>query len=237
MTAMPTTPASPGCAGQRPQLAVGARGWEHDGWMASFYPDDLPSSWRLAYYANEFSCVLVPAEQWQCSDPADVAGWAADVPERFLFFVEVEAAAGERPRNAALAWNRRLDPLRRRLGGMLLRIEEACLDSAAPQTLITALAAEQPVWVEPPRSGTLPGWVEASGAQWSWVGQERLAGQSVLGLANDPGDVVLRELRRLIQGLLDAAPQAEQAFLMFAGNPPCIESLRHAVTIAHLLGA
>ena len=40
-------------------LRLGARGWRHAHWENDFYPDDLPPDWQLAYYANEFSTVLV----------------------------------------------------------------------------------------------------------------------------------------------------------------------------------
>lgn len=41
-------------------IVIGAMGWDCE----SFYPEDLPASWRLDYYANHFSAVLVPSSQW-----------------------------------------------------------------------------------------------------------------------------------------------------------------------------
>lgn len=222
----------------RPLLEVGARGWDHAAWVGSFYPDDLPAAWRLAYYANEFSSVLVPARQWQCADPGEVAGWAADVPERFVFFVELEASVPERPRNPVQEWRRRLDPLKEQLGGLLVRDGGADLQSPSLQALVAELTAEYPVWLEPDSPDGRPQWVEASGAQWSWAGQQQLPGRTVLGLVEVVGEQSgLRGLRDLLQGLLDAGPDADEAFLIFAGDPPDIDALRHAVTIARLLGA
>lgn len=236
MTGKPT--ASTDRTEHRPPLEVGARGWDHDAWVGSFYPDDLPTAWRLAYYANEFSSVLVPVRQWQYADPGEIAGWAADVPERFTFFVELPGAMAERPRDPWKEWRRHLDPLKDQLGGLLVRGAGAGSQSPALQALVSEMAAEYPVWVEPDDADGLPRWVEAAGAQWSWAGQERLHGRTALGLVEMAAEQTgLRALRDLLQGLLEAGADADDAFLIFAGDPPDIEALRHAVTIARLLGA
>ncbi len=67
-------------------LQLGTKGWRHAHWQNTFYPDDLPPDWQLAYYANEFSTVLVPVEEW--SQQADVAQWLDDVPEGFRFYID-----------------------------------------------------------------------------------------------------------------------------------------------------
>ncbi len=41
-------------------IEIGAMGWD----CRDFYPDDLPEEWRLDYYANHFSALLVPSAQW-----------------------------------------------------------------------------------------------------------------------------------------------------------------------------
>lgn len=69
-----------------PGLRLGANGWKHDNWSGDFYPLDLPDDWRLTYYANEFSCVLVPAADWQ--DEPEPEHWLDEVPETFLFYLQ-----------------------------------------------------------------------------------------------------------------------------------------------------
>ena len=64
-------------------MRVGASDWDHAHWQGPFYPDDLPEDWRLTYYANEFSCVLVPEGKWQ---GADLEEWDDSVPDGFLFY-------------------------------------------------------------------------------------------------------------------------------------------------------
>ncbi|TVP88163.1 MAG: hypothetical protein EA347_06480 [Thioalkalivibrio sp.] len=76
----------------------------------SFYPEDLPADWTLAYYAHFWSELLSPAAQWP--------RWAGDdqrldeVPEALRLYLEVPAGAGaDCPRLA--------DRLGARLGGFL----------------------------------------------------------------------------------------------------------------------
>lgn len=47
-------------------LRVGTVGWCRPAWCAAYYPEDLPTDWRLAYYANDANCVWL--------EPEDVAG-------------------------------------------------------------------------------------------------------------------------------------------------------------------
>ncbi len=44
------------------KLHIGSYGWQHKTWDNSFYPDDLPMEWQFAYYANEYSVIMIP---WQ----------------------------------------------------------------------------------------------------------------------------------------------------------------------------
>jgi len=68
-------------------IRVGACGWGHEHWLDTFYPDDLPEDWRLNYYANEFSTVLVEEEKWR-SNLGKLDEWADAVSEGFLFYLK-----------------------------------------------------------------------------------------------------------------------------------------------------
>ena len=64
---------------------------ENPAWR-SFYPEDLPADWRLAYYAHFWPELLSPARHWP--------RWARDddrlgeVPEELRLYLEVPAGAG-----------------------------------------------------------------------------------------------------------------------------------------------
>jgi len=69
---------------------LGARGWQRPDWTGTYYPDDLPPEWRLAFYANDFTGVLVPASDWRDLPLDAVAAWKDEVPEGFVFFFETD---------------------------------------------------------------------------------------------------------------------------------------------------
>ena len=69
-------------------LKIGARGWRHQKWLGSYYPDDLPEDWQLGYYANNFSVVMVPAEYWSPSNGYDLEEWLDGIDEDFRFYLE-----------------------------------------------------------------------------------------------------------------------------------------------------
>lgn len=68
-------------------IRVGACDWDMAHWPGVFYPQDLPEDWRLSYYANEFSVVLVAESKWSS---ADFEQWADEVPENFRFYLQCE---------------------------------------------------------------------------------------------------------------------------------------------------
>lgn len=72
-----------------------------------FYPDDLPTEWRLTYFANELTGVLVPRSEWAGASPAALGQWRQDVPVRFRLYLELGAA------------NPDVDLVRHRLGDRL----------------------------------------------------------------------------------------------------------------------
>ncbi len=68
-------------------IKLGACGWNHGHWQGRFYPDDLPVDWRLSYYANEFSAVLLTEKQWR-ENFLQLEALAFDVDGRFGFYLQ-----------------------------------------------------------------------------------------------------------------------------------------------------
>lgn len=67
---------------------LGAIGWEHDAWCGAFYPDDLPSEWRLSFYNTEFECVYLPYATWGHATVETLSQWREDTLARFRFLLE-----------------------------------------------------------------------------------------------------------------------------------------------------
>jgi hypothetical protein len=215
----------------RPTLVLGARGWEHAGWSGSYYPPDLPPEWRLAYYANEFRTVLVPAERLACAAPAELAAWRGAVREEFRFFLEltVSLLGGD-------ALLERIGALEGRLGGLVLRFDAPPPDlqgllGRLPRELALSIAVGEP-GVE-----ALDGSVAAAKASWCWS-PNLAARHGAVGLIRmGPARYGLRALRAQIEAFLAGAPAAWELFLFVEGDPPEVQALRDGETIARLLGA
>ncbi|MCB1863907.1 MAG: hypothetical protein KDG50_00625 [Chromatiales bacterium] len=108
-------------------VRVGALGWDEPEWRNGFYPDDLPEDWRLGYYANEFSTVLVPQRLWWNATDQTWAGWADLVSPAFRFWLHADA--GTLPGAPGAALTRAASGLGGRLAGVLC--EGACAAAAA----------------------------------------------------------------------------------------------------------
>lgn len=67
---------------------LGTRGWDRGDWLQDYYPSDLPPEWRLAYYANDCACVLVPADRWCHTDQGVLEEALNEAGGRLLFFLE-----------------------------------------------------------------------------------------------------------------------------------------------------
>ncbi len=80
-------------AENRHKVLIGARGWRHAGWQDSFYPHDLPQDWQLSYYSNEFSVVVIRAQEWAQID--DMSALREDCADGFHFLFELPVAAAE----------------------------------------------------------------------------------------------------------------------------------------------
>lgn len=66
------------------KVLIGARGYLHPDWVTSFYPEDLPEDWRLAYYANEFNLLVI---EWAQLENTLIL--MEDVADDFRFVVEL----------------------------------------------------------------------------------------------------------------------------------------------------
>ncbi len=218
-------------------VVVAARGWDHPGWAGSYYPVDLPESWRLAYYANEFSAVLVPATRWMPPAVGGPAAWLAEVPEDFRFHLELDAALLARAGTESGELQQRLGLLGAQLGGVVLRpgrpgqspllrpgaswlgcpVSDLDLLPSLPRELPPELGSTEalaPVW-----------W--SGGEEWAYTPAGVKYGIIEAGDALSP-----RALRTQAERFRDAGG----ATLVFDGRPPSIDNLRQMAIVLDLLG-
>ncbi|HEX7528267.1 MAG TPA: DUF72 domain-containing protein, partial [Thermoanaerobaculia bacterium] len=67
------------------RVFTGTSGFSYGGWTGAFYPEDLPASERLAFYATKLPAVEINNTFYRMPKPELLAGWAAQVPSTFRF--------------------------------------------------------------------------------------------------------------------------------------------------------
>lgn len=66
-------------------LALGTASWTFPDWQGVFYPEGLPASERLAFYATQFNSVEVNTSFYGLPAPSTLIQWVESVPEGFTF--------------------------------------------------------------------------------------------------------------------------------------------------------
>jgi uncharacterized protein YecE (DUF72 family) len=67
------------------RLHVGTSGFNYPEWRGSFYPERMPPSRMLSYYAERLGAVEINATFYRMPTPATLAGWSAATPAHFVF--------------------------------------------------------------------------------------------------------------------------------------------------------
>lgn len=67
------------------QLLAGTSGYSYKEWLGRFYPEKLPASAMLRYYAERFSTVEINNTFYRMPAESMLARWSEEVPEKFTF--------------------------------------------------------------------------------------------------------------------------------------------------------
>jgi uncharacterized protein YecE (DUF72 family) len=70
------------------RVRVGTSGYSYPEWKGSFYPDDLPASKMLRFYAERFPTVEANNTFYKMPTAKTLAQWIAQVPPSFVFGVK-----------------------------------------------------------------------------------------------------------------------------------------------------
>lgn len=68
-------------------LSVGAKGFNYPAWLGTFYPDDIPAEWAIAYYATTFDSVLITRDDRDLNQEM-LTSWIEELNHRFSLFIE-----------------------------------------------------------------------------------------------------------------------------------------------------
>lgn len=78
-------------------INMAALDWDSCALLSHYYPEDLPPDWRLDYYANEFSVVVVPRDKWLQARDEDLDAWLEAAGDQ-LGFIFADVETGQRPK-------------------------------------------------------------------------------------------------------------------------------------------
>ncbi len=68
-----------------PRILVGTSGFSYPAWRGPFYPDDVPASGMLRYYAGVFQTVEINHSFYRLPTPALLASWKRETSPTFRF--------------------------------------------------------------------------------------------------------------------------------------------------------
>jgi hypothetical protein len=175
----------------------------------SFYPEDLPEDWRLAYYGNYWKDLLIPADEWE--DFVLDSRWIADLPDTLRLYFEVpEGLAAPGDPCARLAAS--LGP---RLGGIMMADPSRLPAGALPPGVLLGRAPGPPA-------------IEGVSASAAFANETSVA----LVLAPEPG-LGPPGWRALLEAVHACLPAAREAIVFLRAAPRELET---ADTILRLSG-
>ena len=80
------------------RVLCGTSGYNYDPWRGPFYPEELPKTKMLGYYASRFDTVEINYSFYRRPTAKLLSGWSAQVPERFRFALKAWQAITHRAR-------------------------------------------------------------------------------------------------------------------------------------------
>jgi uncharacterized protein YecE (DUF72 family) len=97
-------------------VLIGTSGWTYPHWKQTFFPEDLPSSQRLHYYAQRFSTVEINTTFYGTPDRSVVRDWRQSVPKHFRFSIKASRFITHNkklldPRKSSVKFFRAIEPL------------------------------------------------------------------------------------------------------------------------------
>ncbi len=208
-------------------VRIGAAGWEHPAWSDTFYPEDLPSEWRLAYYANAFPVVLMPARRLVAAGDGEIADWRELADTGFRVLLEVV------PHEIDSGLLERVKALGDTAGGWVLGEG----DGTGLEAALAELAASGlPVALEDGTLAVSRAEEDSPGRVWRGEGPSTGLEQGRLAVIRIPaGEATPRRLRDWLETGLAVQDGRREVVLILEGAPPPVETLEQAQLLLELL--
>jgi uncharacterized protein YecE (DUF72 family) len=135
-------------------IRIGTSGFSYDDWVGPVYPEGLPKSGQLGFYAREFTTVEVNSTFYRVPEQRMVEGWVRKTPGDFLFSIKAyRGLTHDRESPDFALFARSLNPLAEagKLGCVLAQFPNSFHVSAPNREFLRVLRdglSELPVVVE-----------------------------------------------------------------------------------------
>lgn len=193
-----------------PKILLGLFDHLHQGW-ASLYPEGLPEDWRLAWYANEFSALLVPEHQWL--EEKDFGAWHKETQDRLHWYLECKEVH-----------KKRLEALHHQTSADFKLICQKVPDQATQEalkrlqiTLLCPTCTNSPCWTQDPDS---------------LAANDNCLCYLLKGDASLP----LRQVRQILEHLSARSSAGRPAALLLEPGPHGLQNLEQCRELLRLMG-
>ena len=219
------------------RVFIGASGWLHQHWHEQFYPEDLPAEWQLAYYGNEFPVVLIREQEWQ--QAGKVADWLEDTEDSPLFICELplQGVISDAV-NAAEPYLQKINQLGKRCLGIVCRVN----NEIRPDELGLLLEkcnelASTCVDVDEPHTEALQDMLRSQSVSlvWNKVSEPKEVNGSLVVANLSSEELSLKDLRQLMDKLLQYDDEQHVIVLLVGGDKPDLEIIRQAKMMLELM--
>lgn len=131
------------------KIKIGACAWCCDDWRGVFYPEHLPQNQWLGFYARHFPAIEVDSTFYRLPGVKAVARWIEQTPDDFRFACKMPGQITHEMRlrgcgEKVAEFLEGIEPLRTKLGCVLIQLPPAFTPRQDEQTLKDFLAALPP---------------------------------------------------------------------------------------------
>ena len=201
-------------------LEVGAFGWQHAGWIDTYYPEDLPEDWRLDFYSHHFNVILMPETEWLHVSEDEIRQWLEDVKEGFQFFFAINDADITKTALKQIGIINQI--LRQYFAGIVIKSKVGNLNDD-----VQNLKNLGPVFIDG---------IELSGSEYSacWRKGSQIE-NATIGFISEQEAENLREVRACIEAFLAQSGDVKVGYLIFEGSPLSTKTMQDTQVIIQML--
>jgi len=201
-------------------LEIGALGIQHEGWLESYYPEDLPEDWRLDYYSHHFNVALLPVDEWLSVTEDDLAQWTEDVKDEFQFLLAIDNKDINTAAIEQISLIKTI--LKEHFSGVVVKVSDENLT-----TELQTLREISPVFADG---------VKLSGSDLAtcWRKQASIE-NSVLGFITEQDAGNLREVRACVEAFLAQCQEHGTCYLIFEGASPSTKMMQDTQVVIQML--